>query len=135
LGRLRLKYPTQTTVLFRHFPLVNAHAFAFSAAVAAECAAEQGRFVAYHDLLFQNQKRFTDTLWQSLATQANVLDSARFARCLGRDETADRVNRDIAAGNELGVTGTPTVLVGDMRLLGAPSFAKLDTIVQKALRR
>ena len=51
---------------FRHFPLDRAcnpkiatpvHEAACLAAVAAECAGEQGKFWQYHNLLFDNQQQ------------------------------------------------------------------------------
>jgi hypothetical protein len=46
-GRLRFAY--------RHFPLEDVHPHALHAALAAEAAAEQGKFWEMHDLLFDNQ--------------------------------------------------------------------------------
>jgi len=45
------EFPNEVTIVYRHFPL-TAHPRAFPAAVAAECAAEQGFFWEYHDKLF-----------------------------------------------------------------------------------
>jgi protein-disulfide isomerase len=45
---------------YRHFPLTSIHPYAKSAAIAAECANDQGKFWEYHDLLFQNQNSWVN---------------------------------------------------------------------------
>ncbi|MBI5859875.1 MAG: thioredoxin domain-containing protein, partial [Nitrosarchaeum sp.] len=41
--------------VYRDFPIQNSHPNAMSAAVASECAHEQGKYWEYHDTLFENQ--------------------------------------------------------------------------------
>jgi len=47
-------FPQELQVLYRHWPLTY-HEHAYAAALAAECAAAQGRFKEYHDLLHLKQ--------------------------------------------------------------------------------
>ncbi|MEK7125324.1 MAG: DsbA family protein, partial [Patescibacteria group bacterium] len=47
-------YGDKIAFSYRHFPLLSIHANAFSAALASECANDQGKFWEYHDLLFKN---------------------------------------------------------------------------------
>jgi protein-disulfide isomerase len=47
-------------VAFRHMPLANIHSRAFPAAIAAECAARQGRFWPMHDELFTDPVALED---------------------------------------------------------------------------
>jgi protein-disulfide isomerase len=46
-------------LVFRHFPLEQAHPHALMAAEAAECAGEQGKFWEMHELLFAHQAHLT----------------------------------------------------------------------------
>ena len=57
-------YPNDVTLVFKHFPL-SFHQYALPAAVASECAAEQGKFKEMHDKLFEltlNQKLNTENI-------------------------------------------------------------------------
>jgi protein-disulfide isomerase len=54
----------KVTFIYRHFPLTAIHPNAFPAALASECAQEQGKFWQYHDILFDAQKT-----WQELPSQ------------------------------------------------------------------
>jgi protein-disulfide isomerase/uncharacterized membrane protein len=114
-------------VVFRHFPLdsscnpkVNSrfHPEACLAAVASECAAEQGKFWEYHNLLFDNQQRLGR---ESLIAYAKrvALDMDRFSTCLGSEQARARVERDARIGAELGVESTPTVFINGRTIKGA----------------
>jgi protein-disulfide isomerase len=51
-----------------------------------------------------------------------------------RDSTvAARVREDSIAARGIGLTGTPTVLVNNWKLKGAPSFERLDSLVKRLL--
>src|SRR5258706_923098 len=68
-GRLRFA--------FRHFPLEGVHRHAVGAALAAECAAAQGKFWAMHDLLFELQHSLNPRQLHAHA-ETLELDMARF---------------------------------------------------------
>ena len=93
------------------------------AAQAAECAADQGKFWEYHDLLFNTQNGenvglFTKDKLIAYAKQLG-LDSAKFDPCLNNDETLDRVNADMAEARAANVSSTPTFFINGKPLLGA----------------
>ena len=97
---------------FRYFPLESIHPLAFRAAQVAECAQAQGRFWPAHDYLFERQ----DSLRRSLENLAMIsrdieVDADILEACVGRSQT-ERVRADLAHGTELGITSTPTFLIG-----------------------
>ncbi len=99
-GKARLSY--------RQFPLESIHPNALPHALGSECAAQQGKFFAYHDLAFQNSAKVKPEV------QATTLklDLTKFKTCLSSAQTLAAVRSDIAIGTKLGVGGTPTVFVG-----------------------
>jgi protein-disulfide isomerase len=121
------RYSGQVRVIFRHYPLDRAcnsalqgqvHELACAAAVAAECAAEQGRFWEYHDLLFANQSRFDA---ESLASYARGLrlDMTAFSQCIAGAEARAKVARDVEQGNRLGIESTPTLFLNGRTVRGS----------------
>jgi predicted DsbA family dithiol-disulfide isomerase len=94
---------------FRQFPL-PIHQFAEKAAEAAECAGREGKFWPFHDLLFAQQDSLDVASLQDRAKRVG-LESGTFAKCLD-GETAAIVQADKSGGEPLGVSGTPTFLVG-----------------------
>jgi len=114
-------------VVFRHFPLdascnpkvpSRVHQQACLAADAAECAAEQGKFWEYHNVLFDNQQELGREFLIAYAERLG-LDGQRFATCLGSNETRARVERDARLGAELGIDSTPTVFINGRMIKGA----------------
>jgi protein-disulfide isomerase len=95
-------------VAFRHFALKAKHERAVPLALAAEAAARQGAFWAFHDALYADQGRLDDPhLWARC--EALGLDVERF-QADRRDATvADRVRRDVRDALRAGATTTPTL--------------------------
>jgi protein-disulfide isomerase len=99
--------------VFVDFPL-SFHSDAESAAVAAACADKQGAFWKMHDLLFASQAALGTQTYRKLAADLN-LDDAEFARCLEDPAMTARVNKHVALGESVGVSGTPAFLIGRVR--------------------
>lgn len=111
---------------FRDFPLVSIHPHAFIAARAARCALDQGGpyFWSFHDRLYEGQETWAES--RSAPTDTFVdyaasigLDGADFANCLDSDRHADVVSANMRLGFELGVGGTPTLVVSET---GEPGY-------------
>lgn len=105
------------------------------AARAAECAAAQGRFEQFHDAVYAKQDSLGLKSFASFARDAGVPDSVAFGACNDGTAPVPVVQRDIAAAGALGGTGTPTLLVNDLMLPGAPDSTRFDQYVRRALRQ
>jgi protein-disulfide isomerase len=124
------EFGDSVSVVFVHLPLTTIHPYALSAARAAECAHEQGRFSAFVDGLFEAQDSLGLKLWEVYAQGAGVPDSERFLRCInsGRDFLRIEAGQTLAA--ELGVLGTPTIVVNGWLLKGTPTADVLSQMVR-----
>jgi predicted DsbA family dithiol-disulfide isomerase len=128
-------HPNQVAVVYRHYPLATLHPHARAAALAAECAGDQGRFSEMHTLLFAKQDSIGTLSWMEFGMRARVPDTAAMARCIRDSTFAAEVDRDVAAGKRLGIEGTPALLVDGTFVHGAPSLQRLNELVESALRR
>ncbi len=121
------------------FPL-SFHGQAKSAAMAANCASQQGAYLPMRKGLVANLRQLDDALYVRLATELN-LDLEQLANCMVDSATAAEVEADQQYGQSLGVRGTPTFLVGRLegdrvvdarRIVGAQGFqvfaSVLDTL-------
>ncbi len=85
------------------------------AANAALCAAAQNRFWDYHDILYANQTSedaslFSDARLVAMAKSLN-LDMTSFNQCFQSHQYSSQINSDMAEGQSLNVSGTPTLFV------------------------
>lgn len=109
------KYGKQVRFEFKHFPLKSIHRFAFEAAQASECAADQGKFWEYIDTAYANQSKLSSSALREWAVSLQ-LDAPLFERCVASGIKADAVNADAAQGMKLGVDSTPTFMVNGARV-------------------
>jgi Protein-disulfide isomerase len=103
--------------IFRNYPLEDLHPNALHAAIAAETAANHGKFWEMHDTLFENQRRLDDSAIISYAQKIG-LDVKSFEKEFGSQSTIEKVEYDTASGNKAGVEGTPTFFVNGKRFNG-----------------
>jgi protein-disulfide isomerase len=106
-GRLRWRY--------RDFPLEQ-HQFSRLAAHSAACADEQGKYWEQHEQLYQNQAQWAvardaGPLFRNYARTAG-LDLGRYDACMKAGKYAGRIQASYNEGVQLGVSSTPTLLVG-----------------------
>lgn len=133
--QLQLVEQGRAKFVFYDFPLIQIHPHAFLAARAARCAGEQDRYWDYHDLLFRMQPRWSgqaSAIGSFMDYAASVeLDEGAFEACLQSDRYADVVTANMELGAQLGVSGTPTVMVnagGTVRRVAGSFDAILDAV-------
>ncbi len=130
--RLREKYPGSVALVYRHWPLTR-HRFAYPAARAAECAAQQGRFEAFHDVVYAQQDFIGVKTFAEMASEADVPDLHLFETCASNTEPVPSIEADIAKAIELGGTGTPTLVVNGLLVRGRIRSALLDSIAEASI--
>lgn len=108
--------PGLVNYVFRYFPLAN-HANAFAASEAAECAANHGQYLAMRSVLFANHPALTPPRLLDYAA-AIGLNRKAFEQCLADGLGKAQVKADMAEGERLGVTSTPTFFVGTVQSNG-----------------
>lgn len=128
------RFPGDVALIYRHWPLTT-HPHAYAAARASECAAEQGRFAAFHDALFRKQDSIGAKPYPEFAAEAGVPDTVAFNACNGKTDKVPAIERDIAAARELQARGTPAILVNDKRFPANPSTEQLVSVIEEELRK
>lgn len=131
LEELQTEYGDQIQWVFKAFPLPY-HAEASLATQAAYAAGEEGLFWEYHDLLFENQSALGRADLDRYAQQLG-LDMTEFAEALDSGRFADQVDEEMNQGRGVGVSGTPSFLIGDELLVGAQPFARFQPVIERAL--
>jgi protein-disulfide isomerase len=131
---LREAFNTELRFVFRHFPLVNLHPNAESAAETAEFAGAHGRFWPMHDALFEQQKWLSPALLFTLA-RALRLSSIELRYVLETGKYLPKVRNDYLGGVSSGVNGTPTFFINSKRHNGPFDFDALSSAILGQLRQ
>jgi protein-disulfide isomerase len=101
-------------LVWRQFPLSEAHPHALRAAEASEAAGAQGRFWEMHDMLFEHQDALDDE--ELLAYGKSLgLDVTRYAAELANGTYHNKVRKEFRQGVRSGVNGTPTFFINGTR--------------------
>ena len=101
----------QLRVVMREYPITTIHPRAVAASTAALCAGAQGKYWEMHDQIFANQKALSD---EDLLAHSNTigLDQAAFQACQADDATAEQIQAEIAEAQSMGISGTPSFVIG-----------------------
>jgi protein-disulfide isomerase len=117
--------------VFRQFPLPM-HENADLAAQASLAAHAQGKFWAFHDLMFENQRDLGRPSLEKMAQKAG-LDLARFKKALDDRTHAEAVKADMKLGSEAHVSGTPSMFLGTERIENPTDFEALAREIDRRL--
>jgi protein-disulfide isomerase len=126
------RYAGRVRLTFRHYPLTVIHKDAAKAAEAASCAGDQKRFWEMHDRLFANPQALRVTDLKKAAADLG-LDSAKFDACLENGQHTSTWKRDLRAGQDYGVGGTPTFFINGRLVPGSPTVEAFAVLIEQEL--
>ncbi len=131
LKQLLSKYGDRVNLAFRDMPLDQLHPLARKAAEATRCAAEQGKYWEYHDLLFSSGK-LAD---KELAEQARSigLDGSAFDACVAGGKFKQQIENDLQMGLKAGITGTPAFVINGTLITGSQPIEAFEKIIEAEL--
>lgn len=122
-------------LVYKHLPL-SFHSQAKNAALAATCAAEQGKFEDYANKLFDSQSDWGKTKgtgrFKTYAIQLK-LNAAQFNKCLDEKKYADLIKKNEDEAEKFGITGTPAIFINGQFKNGAVSLEELRSLIEKEL--
>jgi protein-disulfide isomerase len=105
--------------VFKQFPIASLHKNAETAASAADCAHQQGKFWEMHDRMFAVALLPLDGASVTAYAEALGLDMGTWKSCFLSSESRMRVLTDYQQGLSYGVEGTPTFFINGHMLPGA----------------
>jgi hypothetical protein len=136
LTRLREEYVNTGKVRFvyKHFAILGSEST--RTAEASECAAEQGKFWIFHDLIFadQNSTRSSLNADRLAGMAANIgLDTTAFSECLSSGRYTALVSQETQVVKQMGVRGTPGFLINGNFISGAQPFEVFQQVIEGML--
>jgi protein-disulfide isomerase len=131
VNEVKKSYGDKVHFVFRQFPL-GMHKDAHLAAQASLAAHAQGKFWEYHDKLFANQRALGREQLESYAEELG-LDMAAFKKALDEGTYKDAVDGELALGQEVHVSGTPTMFLNGKRVGNATDAKAISAEIDKVL--
>jgi protein-disulfide isomerase len=128
------RYNGKVRLVHKDLPLDAIHPQARQAAEAARCAGDQGKFWEYHDILYTNSPKAGIDELKSYAKEVG-LNSASFDQCFTSGKYKGLVQKDLAEGAQLGLTGTPTFFINGREMSGAQPVEAFATIIDEELNQ
>jgi protein-disulfide isomerase len=123
------QFPGEVRFVWRHFPVITPSSP--DLAEAAECAADQGAFWEFHDLLFDASPTGKGQMI-GFAEQLG-LDTEAFNRCFESRGYRAAVEDQMREAFGLGFRGTPSFMINDTPLAGPPTYDLLMSLVRDQL--
>ena len=127
-------------LVFRDFPLMQSHPEALLAAMAVNCAGEQGKYWQYHDKVFREQYNKGDDVIRLKAADLKKwakdvgVDQPKFDQCLDSEKLKEEVLKDKADGDAAGVQGTPTFFINGRVMGGAQTYPEYRKVIDELLK-
>ena len=133
LGELLSRYGDRVKLVHRDFPIDQLHPQARKLHEAAHCANDQGKFWAYHDLLYAKAPVTAEQV--GVYAQEVGLDLPAFEQCVSSGKYQAAVQKDIEEGTRAGVTGTPAFFINGRLLSGAQPLDRFVQLIEAELAR
>jgi len=136
MAQLEADYPEDVRVVYRHFPLIDIHDKATLATQASEAAGKQGMFWEMHDVLFQRQSEWANLsisdflVWTEQRASELGLDLGKFKLDRDSDELANFAQSTYDQAAQIGLPGTPFLLINNNVYNGPMDYNNLATIVK-----
>ncbi|MEW5819566.1 MAG: thioredoxin domain-containing protein [Cyanobacteriota bacterium] len=134
-----LKNNPDIRLVFKEYPLDMScnqritkpfHEHACRASLYARCAAEQGNFWEYHDMLFENQESFDKDSLNAFA-ESLKLDMKQFEECVKSERHMPKILTNIDEAVALGVSGTPTFFIEGRKIVGFRTADEYQTAINE----
>ncbi len=132
------KYHDQITFQFRNFPLRQIHQHAMVAHRAAAAADKQGKFWDMYNMLYKNQDSWTNqsdptTIFRGFAESLG-LNMTQYDTDFKSEAVNDIINADIAEGQKLGISGTPTFVIDGKKIENPKDADAFNKIIEDAIK-
>lgn len=138
LAQILEAYPTEVKFVYRDFPIFGDDSV--RAAMASQCANDQGKFWEMHNRLFEHTVNQEETaLSEETLTgfaQELGLDTRSFGECLSSEKHLGEIQADYETAVAYGLRGTPGFVInGVVYTIGAQSFDVFDGIIRQELAK
>jgi protein-disulfide isomerase len=116
-------------IVYKEFPILGPDSVIASRAAIASRA--QGKYQAFHDAMMASRGKLTEAAVLQIAAEVG-LDVERLLNDMQAPEVGDIIARNFSLAQALGITGTPSFVIGDNLVRGAVNGAELKRRIAEA---
>lgn len=121
---------TSLAIGLLHFPL-SQHRFARPGANAIECASSISDPWTVYEALVLGQAAFGSMSQQEILSAAGVNTNDDFASCVTEERFATRIDAQVNSARQIGVSGTPGIVVNGRLFDRPPTVKTLDSLLRE----
>jgi protein-disulfide isomerase len=127
-------YRSEVRFIYRDFPLTSTHPNAQPAAIAANCANEQGRYWEYFNKLFGDPRGLGGDLYRTYAQEVGM-DVAVFSNCIANNNYVNEINLDMGDAEKLTVNAVPAFFINGQILIGVQPYETFRQKIEAELKK
>jgi protein-disulfide isomerase len=118
-------------LVYKEFPILGPGSqFAAGAALASQ---RQGKYVPFHNALMQATEQVTEEIVMETAREVG-LDTEQLRADMQDPAIDEAIARNLQLAEALGITGTPSFIIGDEVVPGAVDLRTLESLITRARR-
>jgi protein-disulfide isomerase len=118
-------------LVYKEFPILGPGSqFAARAALASR---RQGKYVPFHNALMQATDQVTEDIVMETAREVS-LDTEQLRADMQDPAIQEAIGRNLQLASALGITGTPSFIIGDEVVPGAVDLRTLQSLIARARR-
>jgi len=121
-----LKSDPQIRLVYKELPILGPDSLVASQAALAARTQGADKYLAFHDALMDTRGAIDENTIRTAARQVG-LDVAKLTHDMTDPNIEETLKATHALASKLGITGTPSFIIGDTLI---PGFAELDQLVQ-----
>ena len=115
-------------IIFKEFPILSQDSELASRAALAVNRIAKDKYFDFHSRLMTTQGKFDEKVIMDIAKKAGI-NTDKLKAEMGKKEISDILEANRQLAQELGITGTPSIIIGDAILPGAVPYEALKGLI------
>lgn len=132
LVQVAREFPSDVRLVWKDFPIIEQHPSAQSAAEAARCADEQGKFWEYHEKLYEDVFTLNRARYVAVAESLG-LQMTTFESCIDSRKTAKLVSDSLNHALNISLDGAPFVFLNGKEFTNVVTYEQIKAAVEEAI--
>jgi len=126
-----IKEDKKARVVFREFPILTEDSVTASRAALAVYRIAPDKYFDFHTALMQSSGKFDEKTLFAIAKKQGI-STEKLKSEMGKEDITAELDKNRAIGEDMGIRGTPALIIGDQLMPGAMPYEDLKRAVDEA---